>query len=294
MTSLTVLATGPLATVQDLGRRGWAHVGVGSSGAADVPAHRLANRLVGNPPDAATIEITLGGFACRCSAATLVAVTGAPCTISVDRGLPLAVGQAAALGAGTTLRLGTPPTGLRSYLAVRGGVDAIAVLGSRSTDTLSGIGPPPLRAGDLLMVGPEPGTPVPTDLAPPAPPLDVVRVWPGPRLDWFEPTAASTLVTSAWTLGADSDRVGARLAGTVLTRARREELPSEGLVAGAIQVPPDGRPVVMLADHPVTGGYPVIAVVDPDDLWSVAQARPGDVLRFKWRRGLHAAAPQSR
>lgn len=283
--TLVVESTGPLATVQDLGRRGWAHIGLGASGAADASAHRLANRLVGNPEAAATVEITMGGFRCRFTTAALVALTGAECPATV------AMRQPTALPAGSTLRVETPSTGLRTYLAVRGGIDVAPVLGSRSTDTLSGVGGPPLRAGDVLPIGLDPGTRIPTEGAPPTPARDIVRVWPGPRVDWFAESAVRRLCDSRWIVTPHSDRVGVRLAGPVLERRRPGELPSEGLVTGAIQAPPDGQPVVMLADHPVTGGYPVVAVVEPDDVALIAQSRPGDALRFAWHR--HGLRTQS-
>jgi biotin-dependent carboxylase-like uncharacterized protein len=279
---LTVVAPGPRATVQDRGRPGWASIGVPRSGAADPAAHDLANRLVGNRPDAATVEVTAGGLRVRAETAVLVAVTGAPLPLSVDgRGAP--VSAPFAVPAGAVLAFGTPPRGLRSYLAVRGGVDVPAVLGSRSTDTLSGLGPAPLAAGDRLPVGSLAAEEPVVDVAPVAGPADrpVLRVLPGPRRDWLAPDAWPALVEAEWTVSPDSDRVGARLTGPRLARARDDELPSEGLVTGAVQVPPDGAPVLFLADHPVTGGYPVLAVVVTADLPAAAQLRPGDRLRFR-------------
>jgi biotin-dependent carboxylase-like uncharacterized protein len=279
---LTVLAPGPLATVQDRGRRGWAGVGVTTSGAADRGAHELANRLVGNHLEAATVEVTAGGLRLRAERTLLVAVTGAPAPVSVD-------GRAAPFDApltmppGSVLCLGRPAVGLRSYLAVRGGVDLPPVLGSRSTDTLSGLGPRPLAAGDVLPVGTLAGEEPVVDVAPVRPPSarPVLRVLPGPRRDWLTPAAWTALTSAEWTVTADSDRVGLRLDGPRLERARDGELPSEGLVPGAVQVPPDGAPVLFLADHPVTGGYPVLAVVTTADLPAAAQLRPGDPVRFR-------------
>jgi allophanate hydrolase subunit 2 len=136
--------------------------------------------------------------------------------------------------------------------------------------------------GAALPIGPDPGTPIIVDQAPPPPHEGPVGVWPGPRLDWFAPDALDRLVTGPWTMSGDVSRVGARLAGgPPLLHTRDDQLPSEGLLAGAIQVPPDGRPVVMLADHPTTGGYPVLAVVDPAVLHVVAQTRPGAAIRFR-------------
>jgi biotin-dependent carboxylase-like uncharacterized protein len=279
---LRVLATGPLATVQDAGRTGWAAIGVPRSGAADRAAHDLANRLVGNSPDAATVEVTAGGLRLRAERAVLVAVTGAPAPLTVA-GRAAGLDAPVSLAAGDELVLGIPPVGLRSYVAVRGGIDVPPVLGSRSTDLLSGLGPPVLRAGDTLAIGTDAAEEPVVDVAPVAAPADrpVLRVLPGPRRDWLAAEAWTRLTTQPWTVSADSDRVGLRLTGPRLERACDDELPSEGLVTGAVQVPPDGAPVLFLADHPVTGGYPVLAVVVTADLPAVAQLRPGDEMRFR-------------
>jgi biotin-dependent carboxylase-like uncharacterized protein len=281
--SLTVLATGPLATIQDLGRPGLAAMGVGRSGAADRPALRLANRLVGNSEGAAVLEATLGGLAVRALRTVHVAVTGAPCPVLVGGRLE-AVNTMLRVPVGTVVRLGAPDRGVRSYLAVRGGIDVAPVLGSRATDTLSGIGPPPLAAGDELSVGPHPpGWPA-VDVAPVPGPTGgelVLTLDPGPRDDWFHPCAMTRLLAEAYTVTSDADRVGMRLDGPHLPRARDGELLSEGTVTGSLQVPPGGRPTLFLADHPVTGGYPVIAVVRSADVPRAAQARPGQVIRFR-------------
>lgn len=279
---LAVLAPGPLTTVQDLGRPGHAAIGVTRSGAADTAAAGLANRLVGNRPEAALLEVTAGGLRLRAGRTVLVAVTGAPLPVAVD-GRPAPFAAPMTLPAGAVLSLGTPWAGLRSYLAVRGGIDVPPVLGSRSTDTLSGLGPPPLAAGTLLPVGDLAADEPVVDVAPVGPPPDrpVLRVLPGPRRDWLDDAAWAALTTQEWAVAADSDRVGLRLTGPRLARAREGELPSEGLVAGAVQVPPDGGPVLFLADHPVTGGYPVLAVVVTADLPLAAQLRPGDGVRFR-------------
>lgn len=280
---IEVLAVGMATTVQDCGRPGWAHLGVGRSGAADASAHALANRLVGNAEALAMLE-TSGGLVLRCIAPALVAVTGAPAPLTVDGGPALGYGHAHVLPAGATLTVGVPRSGLRTYVAVRGGIDIAPVLGSRSRDTLGGIGSI-VRVGDVLPIGADPGTPVAGEVAPARPSGDIVGVLPGWRRDWFAAGAWALLCGQPYTVGNDVDRVGCRLAGTrPLDRAVTDELPSEGLVLGAVQVPPDGQPIVMLADHPTTGGYPVIAVVDDVSLGIVAQARPGDTLRFRAAR----------
>ena len=279
---LEILATGPLTTVQDLGRTGLAGLGVGRSGAADPAALRLANRLLGNPEGAAAVEVTFGGLDARADVGMFVAVTGAVCPTTVD-GLP--VGRAAVtwLPDGATLRLGTPVAGVRTYVAVRGGIDVSPVLGSRSTDILAGLGPDRPDVGAPLPVGPDPTTDRRIDVAPVAvPTVDelVLRVATGPREDWFTPGALRLLLTSSYVVTSESDRVGMRLSGPVLERARSGELSSEGMVTGAIQVPPSGQPTLFLADHPVTGGYPVIGVVIGEDVGRAAQARPGQSVRF--------------
>lgn len=275
---IEIVRPGPFATIQDLGRPGHAALGVGASGAADRPALRLANRLVGNPEGAAGIEITLGGFVARFDRLARVAVTGAPCESSVGMHAP------AYLRAGEELRLGMPSAGLRTYVAVAGGIDVEPVLGSRATDTLAGLGPQRLREGARLAVGAVRGDPPGVDSAPVAPPAGdpVLRVLPGPRADWFTADALERLVREPFTVTGDADRVGIRLDGPELERRDPgRELPSEGMVEGALQVPPNGRPVLFLADHPVTGGYPVIAVVHPEDIPAAAQVRPGALVRFR-------------
>ena len=279
---LTVLGTGPLATVQDRGRPGFAAIGVPRSGAADAAAAALANRLVGNDAAAAVLEVTAGGLQLRAGRTVLVAVTGAPPPVTVDgRAAPFSAPLT--LGPGAVLALGMPPVGLRTYLAVRGGIDVPPVLGSRSTDTLSGLGPAPLSAGDRLPVGALRAEEPFVDVAPVGAPSSraVLRVLPVPRRDWLVPDAWTALTAQEWSVTADSNRVGLRLSGPQLTRAREDELPSEGLVPGAVQVPPDGAPVLFLADHPVTGGYPVLAVVVDRRPGCRRPAAPGDTVRFR-------------
>lgn len=282
MTGLEVLRPGLLATIQDLGRPGFAAIGVGVSGAADRGSLRLANRLVGNAEGAAAIEATLGGLVVRARGDLVVAVTGAPCPIEVG-GRGGAMNSLIRVPDGTDVVLGTPDSGLRSYLAVRGGIAVPPVLGSRSTDLLAGLGPDPLGARDVLPIGPAPQGFPPVALAPVAPPSTgevQLHVVPGPRDDWFTEQARQTLLRAPFEVTSASNRIGLRLSGPVLPRRGRGELPSEGMVAGALQVPPSGRPTLFLADHPSTGGYPVIAVVIAAHVDLAAQARPGQRLRF--------------
>ncbi|MET1052856.1 MAG: biotin-dependent carboxyltransferase family protein [Mycetocola sp.] len=287
MSGLAVASAGPLTTVQDLGRPGVADIGVSGSGALDRGALRLANRLVGNSEDAAGLEITVGGFSAVIETDAWIAVTGAWGVVTVA-GHPIDPNHPVEVAAGSLLEIGAATSGLRYYLAVRGGIDVAPVLGSRSRDVLAGLGPAPLADGDRLAVGGQIAGPVPVlDVAPWSPPrlgpVDVlVRV--GPREDWFAASAVDALFATTWRLSAASNRVGARLDGPPLERLDRGELPSEGMVAGAIQVPPSGQPTVLLADHPVTGGYPVIAVVASAALDVFAQLRPGQELRFRHAR----------
>ncbi len=276
--SLHVLATGPLALVQDRGRPGFAHLGVPRAGALDRPAAALANRLVGNGPDEAVLEVVLGGLEVRADAACWVAVTGAPAPLLVD-GVARGHDRPEWLPAGATLRLGRPATGVRSYLAVAGGIDVEPVLGSRSTDTLAWVGPSRVAAGTTLPVGRPRTEPRPL-VVPHARRHRPLRLFPGPRADWFAEGALEVLCAATYVVEADSNRIGLRLDGAAPTRLRETELPSEGMVLGAVQVPPSGRPVVFLADHPPTGGYPVVGVVHPDDLWVCGQLRPGERVRF--------------
>ena len=292
--ALVVEDPGLQSLVQDRGRPGLADLGVGASGAADSRSAALANRLVGNPSGAALIECTLGGLQVQAVGEQIVALTGAPAAAAVvsaeespDQWAPH--GVPFVLADGQRLVLEVPAAGLRTYLAVRGGVEAAPVLGSRSTDMLSGIGPSPLVRGTRLPVGTlgegaAVGHPEPMPDLPAAGELTELRVVLGPREDWFTEPAREAFAEQEWEVSSASNRVGVRLTpvegGTVLERSRGGELASEGMVLGALQVPPSGEPVLFLADHPVTGGYPVIAVVVPEDLPLAAQLPPGARVRF--------------
>lgn len=305
---ITVLRAGPLTTIQDRGRPGCAHLGVPRSGALDQPALAAANAAVGNPSWAAGLETTLLGCRLRFETPTRIAITGATCTMKLNGAV---VDTSALLGAGldsvvvlevsasAVVDIGRASAGVRSYLAVAGGIDVEPVLGSRSTDTLSGLGPPRLTDGMTLPIG------VSAPIGGQAPLLDkseksgkrdagmglagdelktdgagraelVLGVRVGPRADWVE---VAGLFDDAYGISPVSNRVACRLAGKALSRTQGGELPPEGLVLGAIQVPPDGQPLVFLADHPTTGGYPVVGVVD--DVTGLAQARPGTTVRFR-------------
>ena len=291
--SLDVVATGLQTLFQDLGRPGQARQGVSASGALDRAALRSANRLVGNPVDFACLETVYGGLSFVCRGQAVVAVTGADATVllTTASGATVALRSHRSIGLndGDRLTLGEPRAGIRCYLAVRGGFAVRPVLGSCATDTLANVGPPAVAAGNLLPIrplrnpcaavgGPErPPADLPTCDRPVL--LDVVL---GPRTDWFSAAAVERLSAQEWTVTPQSNRVGLRLAGEQpLTRIDDAELPSEGTAPGALQVPPSGQPVLFLADHPLTGGYPVIASVATYHLDRAGQVPIGARLRFR-------------
>lgn len=281
---VTVIDPGPAAILVDEGRHGWAHIAVTTSGAFDRPAYRLANRLVGNHPGAAVIESVLGPLTLKFHSRATIAVTGVEAEVALHR--PGGQVQAAAthctiaVPTGTTVTIGAATTGLRAYLALRGGWNVRPVMGSRSRDTLADLGPEPLYRGAGLPVG-ETDEPFPAaDHAPRAAPPDpvVLRLLPAPRAAaLLLPRAA--LADLEWTVSPASDRIGVRLAGPTLPVTAQAA--SEPLVRGAVQVPPDGQPVIMGPDHPTTGGYPVIGVVADADTDALAQARPGTTVRLR-------------
>ena len=305
---LRIVSPGLQSLIQDLGRHGHSALGVSAAGALDRASLRRANRLVGNSQAAAAIETVAGGLRVQAVGDQVLAVAGAPSALTIDppsdaesdaesapasgsasgkparqRTVPMATPFA--LLDGEILTVGAPEAGFRSYLAVRGGVDAPAVLGSRSTDTMSGIGPAPLAAGQLLAAGDvtDSGVVGSPELQPdfPGTGVTVLDIVPGPRADWFDEAALDSLCGQDWVVKPQSNRVGMRLDGTPLQRSRQGELPSEGTVAGAIQVPPEGLPVLFLADHPITGGYPVIGVVVDHQLDLAAQVPIGGSIRFR-------------
>jgi biotin-dependent carboxylase-like uncharacterized protein len=258
-----------------------AHLAVPRSGALDRPAYQLANRLVGNPEGAAVLETTFAGITVRPLVRCHIAVTGAWATVSVDGraapwGLPVMVEP------GQQLVVGDAARGLRCYIAFSGGIAVTPVLGSRATDLLSGLGPPPLRDGDFLPLGAPAGPPAAMDCAPYPPPPErlTLRLCRGPRSDWLTAASLATLTSAQYTVAATSNRIGLRLTGAELRIRVPTELPSEGVVLGAVEVPPNGQPLIFLADHPTTGGYPIVGVVHPSDLPHCAQARPGTPVRL--------------
>lgn len=292
---LRIISPGLQSLIEDLGRPGHSGLGVSAAGALDRASLRRANRLVGNAASAAAIETVAGGLTVQAVGDQVLAVAGAPSELIIEsppeagsepvrRTVPMATPLA--LLDGEKLRIGSPESGFRSYLAVRGGVDAAPVLGSRCTDTLSGIGPAPLAANQVLGTGgeAESGVVGAPELQPDFPDggVTVLDVVPGPRADWFDQAALDSLTGQDWVVLPQSNRVGLRLDGSALRRSRQGELPSEGTVAGALQVPPDGLPVLFLADHPITGGYPVVAVVVDSQLDLAGQVPLGGKIRFRW------------
>lgn len=285
---LRVIRALPLTLIQDLGRVGHAAIGVTTSGAMDRQSLKRANTIVGNPPGAAGLEIVDGGLAVEATSDQVLAVTGAPVELHIDsqhgaRTVPMA--HPFALLPGEVLTLGKPTAGFRSYLAARGGIDAPLTLGSRSTDTMSGLGPAPVTPGQLLPVAPPAGVhtvgwPQPQPDIPESDTV-VLDITLGPRDDWFTDEARTLLACTQWRASNELNRVGMRLEGPQLQWQGRGELPSEGTIAGCIQVPPNGQPVIFLSDHPTTGGYPVIGVLAEHQLDKAAQIRPGATVRFR-------------
>ena len=291
---LTVLRPGPQASVQDLGRYGYARYGVSASGAADTDALRMGNTLLQNPPGAAALELTLGGGEFEIMAPCLVALTGADCDAACA-GKQLQLYRPIPLQAGDRLRLGPALRGVRVYLCVQGGVQVESVLGSRSTDIRAGLGGTQGRAlqpGDSLRRGlstaPEGGAVglavrPRIDHRPPADGEWVIRVLPGPQ---SSPPPTGSLLPGMYSVDPYSDRVGVRLrplestCETLISPPPEMTMISEGVPRGAVQILPGGELVILLADHQTTGGYPVRAVVASVDMWRVAQLRPGDRVRF--------------
>ena len=277
---ISVLETGLQASVQDLGRHGYAHLGVPAAGAVDGYSLRAANLLVGNPAGAPALELAGGGARLRFEQACHIALTGGVTDAELD-GQPMAMHQTQSVTTGAVLELGRMLSGWRCYLAVAGGVQATPVLGSVSTDTLSGLGPRQLERDAKLAIVPVPAVTGAYLRAPPAFRKQAqLRVLPGPQQDWFSDTTRQDFFNGSYAVLPQSDRTGIRLEGIALARRRRGELPSIGMVTGAVQVPGGGQPIVLLPNHGTTGGYPVLAVVIAADLSALAQLAPGDAVRF--------------
>lgn len=288
---IEVIAPGPLTSLQDLGRHGFQRYGVGPAGAMDEWSHRLANLLVGNAASAATLEITLLGPTLRFHQPALIALTGADLGARLDD-QPLLPGWPVQIAAGSLLAFGRRRHGCRAYLAVRGGYAVPALMGSQSTALRAGFGGfagRALRKGDRLAIEP---SRAPVRQLPPAPPAGFalcdcptpgpapLRVLTGQQWNCFSPEAQQRLLAEAYVVHRNSDRMGYRLTGPALALAAPLEMISEAVAFGTVQVPPDGQPIVLMADRQTTGGYPKIANVLCVDLPRLAQAVPGDALRF--------------
>lgn len=296
---MTVLVGGPLTTVQDHGRTGQRALGIGSAGAMDLLALAVGNVLVGNPREAAGIEIVASGFAVRFETDTWFALTGSDCGARLDEA-PILRWWTISARAGQVLSLGAPFGGMFAYLTVAGGIDTAPILGSRSTDLKGGFGGlsgRALRQHDVLPFG-SPArerrvdrnggfgvrSPGAAGLDPVGASLDqsaaVIRVLPAVEYNLFSATCIKAFWESVWTLQRDSNRVGYRLAGRPLQLASPMELFSHGIVPGVVQVPPSGQPVVQMSDANTCGGYPKIGVVIATDLGRLAQVQPAAKVRF--------------
>lgn len=284
---IQVLEAPPYLTVQDLGRPGYRSQGVPASGAMDRWAFSITNVVVGNPPDAAALEWALGPGSIRIEGATAVAVGGASVQATLN-GAPMASYRTYHASAGSVVAVDRLVHGRFAYLAVGGGLDAPLVLGSRSTylpARFGGLEGRILRPGDRLALMPPTAAPVPdgftlpADLEPQWSP--VMRVVLGPHPGLFADAAVATLTTGEFTVTRASDRMGYRLSGPALPHRHDAALPSEPACAGAIQVPSSGQPIVLMADGPTVGGYPVIGVVCAADLPALTQRVPGEPVRFE-------------
>jgi len=268
--NIRVVSPGMQTTVQDLGRFGWAHFGVSASGAADPLALRAANLLVGNAENAAALEMTLIGAALEFQEAATVAVTGS------DFGAGLPLWTAVEVAAGQTVRFGPTQGGARAYLAVRGGLAVPRVMGSASTHVMTGVGGRPLRAGDVLAIGDGAVRRPRTGSAPPFGGTGPLRATAGPQADRFH----GELYEGPYTVSEESNRMGLRLRGAPIPSPAGGML-TEGVPLGAVQVPPDGQPIVLFVEHQTTGGYPKPANVISADFWRLGQLRPRDTVTFE-------------
>lgn len=284
--SIDVLSPGLLTTVQDLGRFGWQHLGVGTAGALDAYAHTLANMLVDNPANAATLEITLTGPRLTLQQACTIALCGAQIDARCD-GQTIPCARPVQLPAGSTLTLGACRTGTRTYLAAAGGIDVPECMHSRSTDLRGGFGGlagRALRAGDHLPLRP---SPLPDLTAPRIVPwwiddaLNAAHNAPIRLLPGADALASpDTLLATRWKISAQSNRQGLRLQGPALQLVNNDERISAPVAPGTVQLPPDGQPIVLLADAQTHGGYPCIGHVIRADRPRLAQLRPGDTFHF--------------
>jgi len=270
-----------LTTVQDRGRSGWAHLGVSHSGAADRASFDLANRLLQNPQDSAVLE-TAGGLVVRVAADIHVVLTGAECDALLNDHA-IAHCRPLLVRTGDLLRISAVRHGVWTYVGIGGGIDGPEQLGSRAHDTLGNIVPIALTVGGTLQVGDVHGTPISLDT--PVVPRDTNRlgITDGPHGDLLPRDDLERIFRQEWRVSAEPNRVGVRLVGPVVRRQFTDELHSFPLVRGAVQLTPANELVVMIADHPTTGGYPVVGVVAGPDVDRLAQARVGAPVTWEWK-----------
>ena len=298
---LEVLEPGALTTVQDGGRRGWARYGIPPSGPMDPVAMAIANRLVGNPVGSAALEITLTGPVLRAYGDLLIAVCGAEFDVWVER-LNVPLWCSVFVRDGAVIKFSTCHKGMRAYLAVAGGIQVPTFLGSAATYLpagFGGLGGRALTTGDQFHIGEHPvsdlalhaGQRWPMERRPTYHSPPTLRVVPGPQADVFEPDTTARFFDSCYKVTTQSNRMGIRLSGPTLMLRHAASMVSDGVIAGSIQVPPDGQPIVMMADHQTTGGYPKIATVIWPDLPLIAQCLPGTDVRFRsisWQQAVEA------
>jgi antagonist of KipI len=270
MKRIRVLSPGLQTTVQDLGRFGWAHFGVSASGAADPVSLRAANLIVGNAENAAALEMTLAGAAFQFEDAATIALGGS------DFGADLPLWTSIEIAAGQTVRFGATRSGARAYLAFRGGLAVPVVMGSASVHVTTGVGGRPLRAGDVLEIGDSAVRRARAGSAVPLPMDGPIRVTAGPQADQF----AGELYESRYTVTEESNRMGLRLRGAAIPSPPGGML-TEGTPLGAVQVPPDGQPIILFVEHQTTGGYPKPANVISADFRRLGQLRPRDEVGFE-------------
>ena len=287
MSTIQIKTPGLLTTVQDLGREGFGPIGVSPSGAADPISLRLGNRLVANAESAAGLEMTLLGGTFLFLEGAILALTGSDFGATLD-GAAVDLGTSVDVRPGGTLRLGPTCSGARCYLCVQGGIVVTPFLGSASTHILTGLGGfegRSLRKGDVLHIGPATGSFRKRTIAPQVlkylSPRKVLRVTPGPQMDWFSESALRAFYAGTYRVSEQSNRMGLRLEGTRVSQSAGREMITEGISLGAVQVPPGGLPIILFVDQPTTGGYPKIANVISADLHRVGQLRPGDEIQFE-------------
>jgi antagonist of KipI len=287
MSTIQIKTPGLLTTVQDLGREGFGPIGVSPSGAADPISLRLGNRLVANAESAAGLEMTLLGGTFLFPEGASLALTGSDFGATLDDAA-VDLGTSVNVRPGGTLRLGATCSGARCYLCVQGGIVVTPFLGSASTHILTGLGGfegRSLRKGDVLHIGPATGSFCKRTIAPQVSdclsPRKVLRVTPGPQMDWFSESSRSAFYAGTYRVSEQSNRMGLRLEGTRVSQSADKEMITEGISLGAVQVPPGGFPIILFVDQPTTGGYPKIANVISADLHRVGQLRPGDEIQFE-------------